>query len=363
MRFPVLGSRYVLTFFLILLLAAGAVPAATSADADAPALGLLQLPQADGGWLTVYYPAAGHETLLRKGPFALSVVPDGVPVRGNGHLVVVSHGSGGSPWVHADLARTLVQRGFTVALPQHHGDNYLDGSTPGPVSWRQRPREVSQAIDAVGQHRLLGPQLDVRSVGVVGGSAGGHTALSLAGGQWSEARFRDHCERHIAQDFSSCVGFLMLLRGDWGDSLKLWAARHVIDWRFTDETLHQDSDPRIKAAVAMVPFAADFVPDSLRHPRIPLGLVIAERDVNQVPGFHVKAVLDACKPECEVVMDLPDASHGVMLSPMPPLKSGSVDERLLADPPGFDRAREILELNMRIATFLERHLITDDTTH
>ena len=320
-------------------------------------MGLTQLQQSDGGWVTVFYPAMGQETPVLRGPFRLLLIPDGVPVTGNSHLVVISHGSGGSPWVHADLARTLVRRGFTVALPLHRGDNDLDPSEPGPASWRRRPQEVSDALDLVARHAVLAPSLDLSSVGVLGGSAGGHTALSLAGGRWSDARFRDHCEQHLDEDFSSCVGFITLLRGNVLDGLKRWAARLVIGWRFSDETWHEYRDPRIKAALAMVPFAADFQPASLQHPQIPLGLVLAGKDRNQIPRFHVQVILEACAPECELVMELPEAGHGVMLSPAPPLNADTVAAYLLSDPPGFQRERDIPELNSRIAAFFERHLL------
>lgn len=115
-------------------------------------------------------------------PFALQLAWQGTPVAGNGRLVVVSHGSGGSPWVHTHLARALVQAGFVVALPEHAGDNYKDHSTPGPESWKRRPAEVSRAVDAVAQDALLAPLLALDKVGVFGGSAGGHTALVFAGG-------------------------------------------------------------------------------------------------------------------------------------------------------------------------------------
>lgn len=84
---------------------------------------------------------------------------------GNAHLIVISHGSGGWPWVHADLARELVRRGFTVALPQHHADNCRYRSDPGPASWRLRPGEVSAAIDLVAGHPPLAAHLQFVSVG------------------------------------------------------------------------------------------------------------------------------------------------------------------------------------------------------
>jgi predicted dienelactone hydrolase len=286
----------------------------------------------------------------------LSWAADGTALKGNGRLVVISHGSGGSPWVHVDLARALVQRGFTVALPQHAGDNHLDPSQPGPASWIKRPLEISQAIDVVAANRPLAATLRFDSVGLFGSSAGGHTALSLAGGKWSQARFRNHCEEHIREDFSSCVGFFTMLDGDWLDGPKIWLAKSVIAARFSDDAVQGGFDPRIKSVVAMVPFAADFDPASLQQPSTALGLVIADKDVNQVPRFHAEAILAACEPRCEVVMRLPQGGHGAMLSPMPPLESGSVAQRLLSDPPEFDRARLIPELNSRIAEFFLRTL-------
>ncbi len=319
-------------------------------------LGFRQAAQADGGSTTLFYPTQDPESAVTRGPFQFSWAGDARPAAGNRRLVVISHGSGGSPWVHVDLARTLVAHGFVVAIPQHAGDNYLDPSHPGPQSWALRPREVSQAIDGVAQDLQLAPLLSLDAVGVFGGSAGGHTALSMAGGQWSPARFRDHCLQHIAQDFPSCVGFTTRLRGNWLDGLKVWLAKRVIAWRFADDTVQRHVDPRVKASVAMVPFAADFDPLSLAEPLIPLGLVVAAQDVNQAPAFHVEAVRQVCAPRCEVIAELPTGGHGAMLSPLPPLAEGSIAAQLLADPPGFDRARTVPWLHDKIAGFFERTL-------
>jgi len=106
----------------------------------------------------------------------------------------------------------------------------------------------------------------------------------------------------------------------------------------------------------MVPFAADFDPESLRRPVVPLGLVIADQDINQVPRFHVEAVRAACEPRCEVLARLAEAGHGAMLSPLPPLEPGSVAERLLGDPPGFDRAAVLPLLHAAIAEFFVQRL-------
>ena len=82
-----------------------------------------------------------------------------------------------APWVHADLARALVDAGFVVAMPEHRGDNYKDPS-------RRRPGELEAAAGrSLARHRRdrprtprFAPLLSLDHVGMYGMSAGGHTA-------------------------------------------------------------------------------------------------------------------------------------------------------------------------------------------
>lgn len=319
-------------------------------------LGFTQIAQPGGGQISIFYPTRAEETGIKQGPFSLSWARDAAPVSGNHRLIVISHGSGGSPWVHADLARTLVNHGYVVAIPLHKADNYQDGSRPGPDSWIIRPLEISQAIDVMAATEPFASILSTDRVGVFGGSAGGHTALSLAGGKWSPSRFRDHCLAHIEADFSSCVGFITLLRGNGLDGFKLWIAKHYISWHFSDPQLYGHTDDRIVAAVAMVPFAADFEISSLKNPKIALGIVSAGKDINQIPLYHSGRVEQACLPRCELLMHLEMGSHGAMLSPLPPFEKGSIAERLLSDPPAFNRPETIPILNGRIADFFDRQI-------
>jgi predicted dienelactone hydrolase len=331
---------------------------ALAAVATHAGVGLLELPGAGAdGPVTVYYPSSAGEQTFQRGPFTLSVAREGTPVRGNGRLVVISHGSGGSPWVHADLARALVGTGFTVALPEHKGDNYKDFTDPGPVSWKLRPGEVSRAIDAVGADPRFGPLLALDRVGIFGGSAGGHTALTMAGGRWSPGAFRRHCEANIAQDFSSCVGYITRLRGNLLDGLKKAVAIGVIRHRFGDDAWYTHTDPRIAAVVAAVPHAATFDMASLATPRVPLGLITAGKDINQVPRFHSDAVRAACRA-CETVADFPDAAHGVMASPTPPPeKMSAIAQELNGDPPGFNRPAAVATMNRAVIGFFSKHLL------
>jgi predicted dienelactone hydrolase len=337
-------ARFLLTAALALLWAvaqaAVGLTEITGKDADGP--------------VTVYYPSSSQAQPLKRGPFTLPLALEGTPMHGNGRLVVISHGSGGSPWVHSDLARALVEAGFVAAVPQHRGDNYKDGGSPGPDSWKLRPAEVSRAIDAIAQDTRFGPLLKLDRVGMYGMSAGGHTALTLAGGRWSPARFRQYCEAHIADDFQTCVGLATRLTGGPLDGLKKTIALAVIRQRFDDATWQTHTDPRIAAVVAAVPLAADFDMASLAAPRVPLALVTARRDRWLIPRFHSDVVLQACAA-CERLADFHNGGHGALLSPLPPGLTGLIGD-LLNDPLGFDRS-EIPDVNRKITAFFRKHLL------
>ncbi|MCE9660554.1 MAG: dienelactone hydrolase [Burkholderiales bacterium] len=331
-----------------------AITGAIAQTAWSATLGQTALPaRGEDGPVTVYYPSEAQEQPVRRGRMTLRLAVDAPVQRGNGRLVVISHGSGGSPWVHSDLARALVEEGYVVAMPEHRADNYRDDSTPGPESWARRPAEVSRAIDAIGRDPRFAPLLQLDRVGVYGMSAGGHTALTLAGGRWSPAGFARHCTAHIAEDFPACVGLFTHLTGGPLDGFKQWLAVKVIASRFDDDRPHEHFDPRVAAVVAAVPLAADYDLSSLAAPRVPLALVLAEKDRWLATRFHGGAVRSACR-SCELIADMPDAGHGSMLSPLPPGIDGIAGE-LLNDPPGFDRSR-MPEVDRRIAAFFVRYV-------
>jgi predicted dienelactone hydrolase len=77
------------------------------------------------------------------------------------------------------LAATLARAGFVVAQPEHRGDNWQDFSRAGPESWKTRPQDVSDTINAVAQDPVLASLVDTRRVGVHGMSAGGVTHIGM----------------------------------------------------------------------------------------------------------------------------------------------------------------------------------------
>jgi predicted dienelactone hydrolase len=309
------------------------------APAASAATGMTELPAPPGsGPVTVYYPTGAAPAAVQRGPFTLRVAENAPPVRGNGRLIVLSHGTSGSALPEADLAQALVAAGFTIAMPEHAGDNWRDHSAAGPAAAKRRPQEVSQAIDAIAADARFAPLLDLHRVGVSGMSAGGLTALTFAGAQWSPARWMQHCQTHLREDFAGCTLLPIELNGGMWDGLKLWFVRWWMgrsDWA-KQTALEQWSDPRVAAVVAVVPVVTPIDLRSLARPRIPVGLVRAGRDAWLAPQWHIDALRAACQ-DCVLVADMPEAGHGSILAPIPPGVLPGHVERLMGDPPGFDR--------------------------
>ena len=342
--FPPALRCFVWTFLFVL-----------SAVAQA-ATGLAEIAGPHGEELVaVFYPTESEGPPVQRWQFLLPLVEQAPPARGNGRLVVISHGSPSNPWMNADLAIALTRAGFIVAAPWHLRDNPGDSSDAGPVSWKRRPQEVSAAIDAVLADPRFAPLLVADRIGAYGMSAGGHTMLTLAGGRWSPSALRAHCMAHLEEDFITCVGpTTTSLNGDSLDWIKLHLARWVIDWKLDDPTSYGHTDARIAAVVAGVPHAAAFDPASLAAPRVPLGLITARRDVWLVPRFHGLAVVKACAG-CEWLADMAEGGHGALLSPQP-RREGRIAE-LVNDPAGFDRAAEVPAINARVVDFFKLHLL------
>jgi predicted dienelactone hydrolase len=268
-------------------------------------------------------------------------------------LIMFSYGSGGSAWPVADLALALVEAGYVVAIPTHAGDNYRDMSQVGPASWKLRPLEISRALDALAADAQWSSRLNLKQVGLYGMSAGGHTALTLAGGRWSSGHFMRHCLENMERDFNACVGLTTHLRGNALDSVKLTVARAEHRRRFDDDTLLSHSDVRIRAVLAHVPMAAPFEMNSFATISVPVGILPAGQDDWLRPQFHSDRVLAAC-PRCERIMDLPQAGHGSLFSPWPQDFAKQLTP-LLVDPQGFDR-RELPQIYAKMVAFFQKHL-------
>ena len=305
--------------------------------------------------ITVVYPTTAISPLQSLGPFEIKAALGAAPAQGNGRLIVLSHGTGGSAITSFDLASTLAQAGFVVASPEHKGDNWRDQSLAGPESWKLRPGEVSQTIDAVMADPRFAALLDASKVGVHGMSAGGVSALAQAGAQWSMASLVRHCSANLKDDAGFC---LYGLRTPQEREKRAQSYAIVGTVPASMEVLEPaQRDARVAAVAVSVPVAALLTDASLASIRIPVGVVEATDDDVLLPKFNSSRLLKVCS-SCKQIDVLAGANHFDVLSPWPQ----AIGQQLVGLGGGaygskFDRAR-LPASYQKISSFFVQHLIT-----
>ncbi|KYF55858.1 alpha/beta hydrolase [Sorangium cellulosum] len=258
------------------------------------------------------YPTHVPAGVVSMGPYALEVSLDAPVHGGPSPLVVVSHGSGGTPLAYRTLASHLARSGYLVAMPEHPGDNRQDQSLSKTVeNLENRPRHIRLTLDALCSDAEIGPHLQRDGVAIVGHSMGGYAALAVAGAQpWA------------------------------GLGQRLPAAR----------------DPRVKALILMSPATSWFVAnDALQDVTVPILLLVAEHD-RITPRWQGQLVLDLVPDRAQVTCEVVEnAGHFSFLSPFPPAMR-SPGFLPATDPPGFDREAFHRRLERDVLGFLDASL-------
>lgn len=356
------------------VLAGAAAAALLCASASHAQTGMRQL-QANGMPITVIYPTAAIHQSHESGPFRVQVALDSAPLlsaTGLRHLIVLSHGTGGSPWPDHQLAATLARDGFVVAQPLHKGDNWTDAARSGPESWKTRHSDIRQTIDALLQDPVLGPLIHPQKVGVHGMSAGAVPALSLAGAQWRMLNLIQHCAQHMDADVGFCLNGLgqdetaqqarrqQFVQAKGVPEVYMPAALKTLWGGLGRAAADPRPDQRVAAISLAVPVAAIFTAESLSNIGIPVGLTTAAKDGVLAPQFHSQHVLAHCRT-CTVLSALENAGHFDVLSPWPDAIARSVASQQMrggqAAPAldaatrqlAFDRISDFFKANLKVA--------------
>src|SRR5438132_12615953 len=110
--------------------------------------------------VSVWYPTSAQPSVLELGPYTMRVARDAAPADDKFGLVVISHGSGGGPLDHRDLATALASGGYVVAAPMHPRDNFRDLSGVVSVGVATgRPQQASRVIYRMLHDKGLGPDI------------------------------------------------------------------------------------------------------------------------------------------------------------------------------------------------------------
>lgn len=147
--------------------------------------------------IAVVYPTHTPSKQVRFGPFNMELSIGGEIVESKFPLAVISHGSGGSNLGHRSIAFTLVKQGFVVGMPLHPKNKYKNNTAQGTANnWMNRPKHIKSTIDALLSNPELSSSIDADKISVIGHSAGGYTALAVAGGA-ETTHIIDLCESNI----------------------------------------------------------------------------------------------------------------------------------------------------------------------
>lgn len=205
-----------------------------------------------------FYPSTDPDNITRVQGYPVQATEDAAIAIGRFPLLMLSHGNTGTPLALHDLATSMARKGFVVVAVFHPGDNYLDHSRLGSLSnLYGRPLQISEAISAALLDPMLSPYISARRVGVIGYSAGGETALILAGAQPDLQRLRQYCqERPQDRDACKTQGELLADRDD----------------------LHAQADPRVGALMLMAPLGLMFGRQTLSDVHVPVLLYSGDGD-------------------------------------------------------------------------------------
>jgi predicted dienelactone hydrolase len=98
----------------------------------------------------IWYPTSAEEATLHAGPFVVDAARAAAVADGERFpVVLLSHGSGGTPMGHRELAAALARAGLIVVVPMHIGDSarHAEGRKAGRAL-ADRPRQARLALAA-----------------------------------------------------------------------------------------------------------------------------------------------------------------------------------------------------------------------
>lgn len=178
---------------------------------------------------------------------------------------------------------------------------------------------------------------DAARVGMIGYSAGGYTALVLAGAKPDFAAVARYCEQHGTKD----VGFCGVVAGGTSEALAA-----VAGWQ-------PAADPRLRALVLLDPAAVMFDAAGLEAIKVPV-LLYRPQDNSMMRSEANAHALKRQLPEQPEEIMIP-GTHFTFIDPCP--ESIAAEAALVCkDGPGVNRPAIHRDMERQIAAFLRANL-------
>lgn len=188
-------------------------------------------------------------------------------------VIAISHGVASNRETLAYLAEHFVSHGYGVIVPEHVGTDtnkfrrFLNGGegSPNPEEFILRPKDITAVLDTLVVKQMSDRTLaswNLESVGILGHSLGGYTALSTGG-----APVNRDLESESCTELSGWIPInpSMLIQCEVSS--------------LADQAITAVADSRIKAIVALNPVASHILgKSSLEKIDIPTMIVAGEND-------------------------------------------------------------------------------------
>ena len=233
--------------------------------------------------VTVWYPAqaGGEQVLLGDNRFFIGTWArhDAPIAEGKHSLIVLSHGAGGHAPAHGWIAVPLAQQGYIVAAPNHPGSTSEDKSAAETFKFWLRPADLTETLNELEKVAFLQNHLDANRVGALGFSAGGYTALAVAGVLMNPQLLAGYCDTDIRNPYM-CA----------------WARKAGVDLHAMNLQLagRNNSDKRFKAVVSVDPGPTDtFAPQSYANVKVPVDLINLGRTGEVPPTLEASQIAKA----------------------------------------------------------------------
>jgi predicted dienelactone hydrolase len=281
----------------------------------------------------IFYPAQGEAKLTWLGLTPVMLARDAQVAEGEHPLILISHGTAGSPTSHLDTALALAEQGFIVAALVHNGDNYRDQSSVGAPHWiSDRAFEIVRTTDYMVGAWEQRASVDRDRIGLFGFSAGATTALANIGGVPDFGRVAEACQTN--PEFVC----------------ELLAPGAVLS-----DPPAEVHDNRIRAALLAAPgFGMAFTPASVQTVTIPVEVWVGASDVN-TPSATNAAAIAQLLPSRPRVHVIEGAGHASFLAPCG-LTAAIMPPMVCADPGEFDRAAFHRTFNAEVVAFFSRSM-------
>jgi predicted dienelactone hydrolase len=226
-------------------------------------------------------------------------------------LLVYSHGQPGSRLQASYLLEHLASQGFVVAGIDHQDATYADVTQQSYVSGLiDRPLDILSSIDVTAK---AFPSADANTVGLMGYSYGGYSALSAAGIGLDGNNLKAYCQKSNNEGPCFLLPFFASLEAARGANTK--------------------PDPRVKAVFVMAPYGAPWLsPKALEAMRVPLFVGIGSADKVATGSRDALEVYRQSGSSAKHLLTLEGATHNPWIVCPPETKVNAQDFERCSEP-------------------------------